>query len=191
MAIDPLRFHPLNISDTCAIWNVLSSHLLHHTALAAQCFFSCTTFVVYECLFKPRTQPTPEDEELQRRLRLAQARGQFRSYSLEIDDLLEVEILERRKSLGQGELASIAFAKRTRQAFHTDDQSARKLASQVMDEQLVQTTPQLFGWLYFQHFLGDADKETILSEHASLGRPLGPYFEDVYQQVLRYQSYRG
>jgi hypothetical protein len=187
MAIDPSHFHTLNVVDTCAIWNVLSSKLLYHTALSAGCVFSCTAFVVYECLSKPRKAITPEDRELQRRLRTEQENGRFQHYHLDIDDLLEVEVLEQRKNLGKGELSSIAFAKRTQQAFHTDDTSARKLASQVMEERRVQTTPHLFGWLYFKHFLGDADKDAIIQEHESLQRPLRPYFEEMYGRALRYR----
>src|SRR5262249_50126946 len=134
MEIDPSHFYLLNVVDTCAVWHVLSSKMLYETALAAGCTFSCTAFVAYECLTKPRTKKiTPEQEELRRRLQAEQAHERFRSYHLDLDELLEVEILEKRKNLGKGELSSIAFAKRTRQALHTDDQKARKLASQVME----------------------------------------------------------
>jgi hypothetical protein len=73
------------------------------------------------------------------------------------------------------------------QAFHTDDTSARKLASQVMGERRVQTTPHLFGWLYFRQLLSDGDKEIIIEEHASLKRPLQPYFEEMYCRALHYR----
>jgi hypothetical protein len=128
-----------------------------------------------------------EDEELQNRLRIARGNGQFRSYHLEIDDLLEVEILEKRKNLGKGELSSIAFAKRTQQAFHTDDQKARRLASGVLGERRVQTTPHLFGWLYFRGWLSDSDKEAIIKDHEDLQRPLGPHFEELCQRALSYR----
>jgi hypothetical protein len=187
MAIDPSHFHTLNVADTCAIWNVLSSKLLYQTACSAGCVFSCTAFVAYECLLKPRKEMSSEDEELQTRLRREQENGRFQRYHLDIDDLLEVEILEKRKNLGKGELSSIAFAKRTQQAFHTDDTSARKLASQVIGERHVQTTPHLFGWLYFRQLLGDSDKETIIDEHTSLKRPLRPYFEEMYCRALHYR----
>lgn len=187
MAIDPSHFYPLNVVDTCAIWHVLSSKMLCETALAAGCTFSCTAFVAYECLTKPRKNITPEQVELRRRLQAEQEQGQFTSYHLDLDELLEVEILEKRKNLGKGELSSIAFAKRTRQAFHTDDQKARKLASQVMDTDRVQTTPHLFGWLYFTQSLGDADKESIIREHECFEGPLRPYFEEMYIRALQYR----
>src|SRR5262249_29710980 len=104
-----------------------------------------------------------------------------------VEELLEVETLEKRKNLGKGELSAIAFAKRTRQAFHTDDQGARKLAQQVMPEKLVQTTPHLFGWLYLGQRLGDGDKEGIINEHERGARPLRPHFEEVYQRALYYR----
>lgn len=187
MAIDPSYFHTLNVSDTCAVWNILSSKLLYQSALSLHCIFSCTGYVEYECLFKPRQNRTEEDEELQSKLRIACGNGQFQSYHLDIDDLLEVEILEKRKNLGKGELSSMAFAKRTQQSFHTDDTGARKLASQVLGEKRVQTTPHLFGWLFFKQVLSDADKEPIIKEHESCGRPLRPYFEEMYMRALKYR----
>lgn len=187
MAIDPSHFHLLNIIDTCATWNVLSSKLLFQSALLAQCVFSYTGYVEYECLFKPRKNKTAEDDELQSRLHVARGHGHFQSYHLDVDDLLEVEVLEQRRNLGKGELSSIAFAKRTPQAFHTDDKKARSLASKVLGERRVQTTPHLFGWLYFKQILGDSDKESIIKEHKSFDRPLGPYFEEMYARALEYR----
>ena len=182
MAADLSNFHTLNIADTCAVWNILSSNLLHQTAVSAGCIFSCTGFVNYECLAKPRKIMTALDVELQNRLRAAQSKGRFTVYHLEIADLIEVEVLESRKNLGKGELSSIAFAKRTNQAFLTDDQKARKLAIDSLGVGLTQTTVHLFGWLFYANLLGDADKDTILDEHSSLNRPLGRYFEDAYEQ---------
>jgi hypothetical protein len=187
MAIDPSHFHILNVSDTCAVWNVLSSKLLYQSALSSHCVFSCTGYVEYECLFKPRQNKREEDEKLQSRLLIERENGQFKTYHLEIDDLLEVGILEKRKNLGKGELSSIAFAKRTQQSFHTDDTRARKLASQVLGERRVQTTPHLFGWLLFTQVLSDADKEAIIQEHESFDRPLRRYFEEMYMRALKYR----
>lgn len=185
--IDPSDFYKLNVVDTCAVWNALSSKLLLQTAVSSGCVFSCTAFTAYECLLKPRKTVTPEDEELQKRLRIEQRNGHFQVYHLDVEDLLEVEILEKRKNLGKGELSSIAFAKRTRQAFLTDDRGARKLAQLVMSEKLVQTTPHLFGWLYFSQRLGDGDKEGIINEHERVARPLRPHFEEMYQRALYYR----
>jgi predicted nucleic acid-binding protein len=186
MAINPSKFHLLNVADTCAVWNVLSSTLLFHTADSANCVFSCTAYVAYECLVKPRKSSNSKDEELIKQLKNEQTKNKFQVYHLEIEDLLEVEILAKRKNLGKGELSSIAFAKRTNQAFLTDDQGARKLASQVMEISRVQTTPHLLGWLFYIRRISDIDKDSIVSQHEYFNRPLKKYFEEIYSQVLHY-----
>ncbi len=185
MALDYSTFHTTNMADTCAIWNTLSSKLLYQAALSANCVFSCTAYVAYECLLKPRSKVDKLDEDLQSLLRQEQQKGRFIAYHLDVDDLLEIEILEKRRNLGKGELSSIAFATRTNQAFLTDDQRARKLASEVMGRGQVQTTPHLFGWLLYKQFLGDSDKDPIISEHESMNGPLKQHFEDAYQEALR------
>lgn len=53
MPLDPSRFHAVNVSDTCAVWNVLSSATLYSAAVAKGCTFCCTGFVAYECLERP------------------------------------------------------------------------------------------------------------------------------------------
>jgi hypothetical protein len=128
---------------------------------------------------------TSADQELQRRLRSARDAGQFKSYSLDVEDLQDVEILERRRKLSKGELAAIAFAKKTRQAFVTDDQGARKLAAAVMDHSAVQTTPHLLGWLLFAGHLVDSDVDGIVAEHEGLGRPLAKYLREMHTEAMR------
>jgi hypothetical protein len=188
MAIDVSRFHTLNVTDTCAIWNVLSSRLLYSRARFAGCHFCCTGYVYYECLYKPRTNPTPEEIELQRRFHRESEKNAFQSYQLDIEDLQDVAVLENRKRLSKGELSSIAFAQKTQQAFLTDDQKARKLAENVLERKRVQTTPHLFGWLYYNDRLGDNEKDQIIGEHKKFGRPLAPFFERAYQEALRCRS---
>ncbi len=143
-----------------------------------------TDFTLYECLGKPRKKIREADLELQRRLRAARQQGQFMSYPLDVEDLQTVEILERRQQLSKGELSSIAFAKKTRQAFLTDDQAARALAATEIDEPLVQTTPQMLGWLVFIGRLGDSDIGGITDEHERLERPLKPYFAAMYKEGM-------
>ncbi|MCU0550841.1 MAG: hypothetical protein MUC48_15950 [Leptolyngbya sp. Prado105] len=164
MAIDPSQFQKFNVVDTCAVWNILSSQRLYSTAVASGCSFCFTSFVHYECLHKPRSNSNPQDLELQNRLRGEIQAGKFKNYHLDLEDLQEVEILQQRKNLGKGELSSIAFAKKTNQAFLTDDMKARKLAG-ASNCQFVQTTPHLLGWLYFANFLGDGDLKAIIDEH--------------------------
>lgn len=185
MAIDCSQFHLVNVIDTCAIWNVLSSQRLISAAKAAKCHFSATAFVYYEALHKPRTAPTKEDIELQNRLRKERGADFFGDCSLDIRDLQEIDILERRMRVGKGELSSIAFAKKAGLAFMTDDQKARRLGSGVMKASHVQTTPHLFGWLFFVGQLSDSDKNGVIDEHQKYGGSLRPYFEAMYNEALR------
>ena len=185
MRINVSEFHQYNITDTCAVWNVLSSCLLYSTARSAGCLFSITKFVHYECLHKPR-KPSAHGPILQQRLQQQQIKGAFQSYSLTINDLQDVGMLESRKKLSKGELSSIALARKFGQAFLTDDQKARKLAEGLMHN-MVQTTPHLLGWLFFNGRLTDGDKRTIIDEHVALSGQLFPYFESVYHESLRCQ----
>jgi hypothetical protein len=185
MAIDPSRFHLFNVTDTCAIWNTLSSGVLYGTARAAGCHFCCTAFVYYECLHKARKEITKEDVELQRRLTVEIENGNIRKCDLDIADLQMASVLENRKKVSKGELSSIVFAAKANLAFLTDDQKARRLAETVAQLRFVQTTPQLFGWLYFTAQLSDGDKDSIVSEHLAFGRPLKPHFEAMYFEALR------
>src|SRR6266852_5420208 len=187
MAVDPRSFNRVSMADTCAVWNVLSSDRLYQSASSAGCIFCCTGFVNYECLLKPRKKIYSHDVELQKRLRTARKGGRFQLFSLEVEDLQEVEILERRKKLGKGELSSIAFAKRTQQAFLTDDKNAFKLAIEVLPAGRVQTTPDLFCWLIFEQLLGDSDKQVVISQHESLKGPLREQFEESYSLALQYR----
>ena len=52
---------------------------------------------------------------------------------------------------------------------------------------MVQTTPHLFGWLFFEGKLMDADKRTVIDQHKEVGRPLERYFEEMYGTALRYR----
>jgi len=185
MAIDPSKFHLINVADTCAVWNVLSSPRLHAAAKEAHCEFCITSFVRYECLSKPRKKtPTPTETELMRRLAQEQTRGGFASHSCDIGDLQAVKILESRKRLGKGELSSIAFAMKIGQAVITDDMKARKLAEDS-GHSLIQTTPHLFSWLIFKGRLGDSDKPTVIMQHQAMERPLSPHFETAYEMALQ------
>lgn len=117
------------------------------------------------------------------RLREERKHGKFKDYHIDIEDLQEIEILQNRRNLSKGELSSIVFAKKTRQAFITDDQSARVLAQKILDAKMVQTTPHLFGWLFYSNYLIDSDKDRILNEHSELKRPLAKYFEKMYSKA--------
>lgn len=185
MAIDPSKFHLINVADTCSVWNVLSSPTMHSAAKEARCEFCITSFVHYECLNKPRKKtPTAAETELMRRLTQEQGRGGFSAHSCDIGDLQAIKLLESRKRLGKGELSSIAFAMKIGQAVITDDMKARKLAE---DSGLahIQTTPHLFSWLIFKGRLGDSDKGTVIAQHNAMDRPLAPHFENAYEMALQ------
>lgn len=183
--LDVTKFRPINVADTCAVWNVLSARGLYREAIAAGCAFCTTRFVVYECLHKPRKVTSPHDDELQQRLRSAHDQQQFQAQPLSVEDLQDVALLERRNSLGKGELSSIAFAKKIGQAFLTDDRNARKLGEAVLSQGGVQTTPQLLGWLTFRGSVADSELPNILAEHERLQRPLRPHFQTMFGEGMR------
>jgi len=192
--LDPSQFYLYNVVDTCSIWNILSSKTLYEASISAgaKCSFCCTDFVYYECMTKPRKSITPEELELQRRLLAAiEHREQFKNHHLDIEDLQEVEVLRKRKNLGKGELTSIIFAKKTRQAFMTDEKDARKLAEQIITDGKVQTTPHLLGWLFYKNILIDSDKEIIIKEHAKFRKEkrgnLSEFFNIMYRRAYEYQ----
>ena len=185
MLVNPSSFYRYNVADTCSVWNVLSSLMLYSRARQAGVLFICTHFVIYECLHKPRKKIDNCDLELQRRLKRAQQDSAFVSYSIDIADLQTIELLENRKRLGKGELSAIAFALKTGQAFITDDQKARKLAQQILQQSLTQTTPHLVGWLFYTNCLSDGDKDILIREHKEMGCTLGVYFEEMYHEAYR------
>ncbi len=190
--INPTYFYTYNVADTCAIWNILSSKILYNAANTADCIFCCTNFVYYECLIKPRKNISPTEKELIGRLQNEIKKcKQFINYHLNIEDLQEIEILEQRKKIGKGELSSIVFAKKTRQAFLTDDKNARLLAESVIEMKMIQTTPHLLGWLFYKSVLFDPDKEKIIEEHSKF-RPtrrgnLSEFFEKMYLKAFEYK----
>lgn len=184
MAIDPSKFHLINVADTCSVWNVLSSTRLHNAAKEARCEFCITSFVRYECLTKPRKTPTRAETELAQRLAREQSRGGFATHSCDIRDLQTIQVLESRKRLGKGELSSIAFAMKIGHAVITDDMKARTLA-QSSGHALTQTTAHLFAWLIFSGRLGDSDKAVVLAQHEAMERPLAPHFNKAYEIALQ------
>lgn len=185
MKINITIFNRINVVDSCAVWNVLSSNLIYTKAIDCKCDFSFTKFVEYECLFKERRTKMESDIEIQNRLRREMKKGKFQSHSLSIEDIQELQLLNARKKFGMGELSSIAFAKKINQSFLTDDQPARKFASNVLGTEKVQTTPQLVGYLFYTRAFIDGELEEIIREHRKFNRPLEVYFREVYSEALR------
>lgn len=184
MAVNVREFKLNNVIDTCAVWHVLMSRTLYNAAKNSNCHFCCTDFVIYECLYKERKTRKENDVKLMSILKQERSKKCFGNHSISLEDLQAVEILKKRKNLGKGEISSIIFAKKTRQAFMTDDQKARRLAAEVIDEEFIQTTPHLLGWLFYEGHLTDSDKGDILKEHKELGGRLEVYFEETYYSAL-------
>ena len=178
------KFERLNVGDTCSLWNILASQLLSSRMDAAGVKLCSTTFVRYECLHKPGP-PRPERKELQKRLNARIESGSIQWHPIDIEDLQELEILRNRKRVSIGELSVIIFARKTRQAVLTDDIGAQKLARQELGAALVQSTPHLFAWLYFNSNMNDADKDQIDADLKSFGRNLHPHLGEYHTEAQR------
>jgi predicted nucleic acid-binding protein len=177
-------FYKYNIIDSCSISNILSSEKLYNAALYSGCCFYCTKFVIYECLFKKSKTENYVFQEFKRRFDLARRDNKFETFDISIEDLQEISLLESRKKLSKGELSSMVFAKKTQQAFITDDKKAKKLATGYLEQNMVQTIPQLFGWLIYTSVLNDQDKIDIINDHKKMGRPLEKYLNRIYLWAL-------
>lgn len=184
MEIDITKCNTVNITDSCSVWNIISSEILY-SIIEDTFYFSITGFVEYECLFKSRNSISNIDNEIRNRLIKYRSKTKFSSHTLTIEDLQSDEILNSNIKLGIGELSSIAFCKKTNQVFLTDDQNARKIAKDILGKERVQTVPHIFGWLYYKGFLTDSDLEPIIVQHNYFNRPLEPYFRKVYLEALR------
>lgn len=187
MNFDLTKFYLLNVIDSCSVWNILSSPIIYQSSIGAGCYFAITNYVSYECLYKRRKEKN--DEATIAKLEKGIATQRFTSCNITIDDLQEIKILENRKNLGKGELSSIVFAKKTKQAFLTDDKKARALAKEVLGREFVQTTPHLVGYCFYKRHLLDGDFDSLIKEHkASLTSSWGDlsrFFKEVYEESLR------
>ncbi len=184
MALNVKQFFANNIIDTCSIWNLLSSKILYVASLESNCSFSCTAFVIYECLYKPRSNKCDVEEELIDRLKAERQKGLFTDYHNTIADLQDIVVLESRMKLSKGELSSIVFANRTNQAILTDDQQARRLAETILPRGKVQTIPKLFAWLVYTNKLGDSEKNDINRDLNYFNRPIEKYIDEAYLIAL-------
>ena len=185
MSINYTTFNKINVIDTCAIWNLLSSNMLYSLSIEIKCFFSLTKFVEYECIHKSRKNPSEEEVLLQIKLRNEIKKGKFLCHSLSISDIQDIEILQLRKSLGIGELSSIAFARKINQSFLTDDQKGRKFAKEILGNDRVQTTPHLLGYLVYERKIIDGEIDQIIIDHKKFSKPLEPHFRTAHNEALR------
>lgn len=176
-------FKLLNVADTCSLWNVLASPLLYRNARAAGVSLSSTRFVRYECLHK-RGSNSPEWNEQRKRLRERVTAGEVMFCDIELEDLQEVASLEGRLAISKGELSSIAWAKRTRQSFFSDDKKAKRLAKTVLEDESIQDTPHLCAWLCIKGGIHEHDEEQIRADLKSLNRFLDPHISNAFRSAL-------
>jgi hypothetical protein len=176
-----------NVIDSCAVWNILSSPIIYRASTQAGCYYAFTNYVGYECLYKKRKEKKDYDTIVKLEKEIGLKR--FTRCDIAIEDLQEIEILENRKRLGKGELSSIVFAKKTRQAFLTDDKKARMLGKEVLGNEFVQTTPHLVGFCFYKRYLVDSDFSALIAEHqmslSSGWGDLSRFFTEVYEESLR------
>jgi len=187
MTVNVSEFRLINVVDTCSIWNILSCRQIYSVAKQVNCSFSITEFVEYECLFKPRKNPSPAEINLQNILRQKLSTKEIGVFPISIDDLQSIDVGDKRMRLGRGELSSIAFAKKISQSVLTDDQKARNLGEAILSREYVQTTPHLVGWLIFEGHISSASIEEIVLEHEQNGGPLGPFFRKACLMALQWR----
>ncbi len=187
MAFNPTVFSMMVVTDTCAVWNILSSRKLSQAAREGKVTFCLTPMVLYECLQKPRKILTSQMEELIRRLNISRRNGDFPVQGCDINDLLTIS-RGAPSGLGSGELSCIAAAFRiTSLSFMTDERKARIYAENNLRLK-VETTPRLYGWLHFKGYLTDSDHADVLSEHEIYERrPLTPFFNEAYESALQHR----
>lgn len=187
MTFDPRTFVSSVVTDTCAVWNVLSSTKLYRTAFKAKATFRITRMVLFECTLKPRKFKTEEQAELLRRFEEVRKDGKFEVHECELEDLLSVSRVAP-IGLGSGELSCIASCFKTRElGFMTDERQARVFAEDKLALK-VETTPRLYGWLHYHRLLLDGDHQDIVDEHKRFERrPLTPFFETAYHSALEYR----
>jgi predicted nucleic acid-binding protein len=178
MALNPRKFHLMTVTDTCSVWNLLSSQRLFRSACSAKIYFCITPMVLYECLHKPRKFVTPEATELI---------SLFPVQESDLNDLLQISRSAPLK-LSSGELSCIAIAYQiTTMAFMSDDRRACKYAEDVL-RLIVETTPKLYAWLHYYRHLTDGDHSEVIAEHERFERrPLTPFFNEAYEAALQHR----
>jgi len=191
MTIDPTNFSIMAVSDTCAVWNILSSRKLFQATKTAKVHFCITPMVLYECLSKPRSSMSPEKSELIARFVKARADGAFPMQECELEDLAELA-RNAPSGLGSGEMSCIATAYRIRSiAFMTDEKKARKFAEKNLSLK-VETTPKLYAWLHYKLYLSDSDHQDVIDEHEIYEKmPLTKFFEVAFNEALRCRIMQG
>ncbi len=176
-------FNLLNVADTCALWNLLGSAILHRASKKVGVSICGTQFVRYECLYKVGAN-SPAWLELRNRLRSCLDSGEIMFCDIDLEDLQEVAALEGRMAISKGELSTIAFAKRTGQSFLSDDRQAKVLAKSVLQAEMIQDIPHLCGWLCVNEVLHESDADPIRLELKALQRYLDPHIVNAFHKAL-------
>lgn len=187
MSFDPRIFSSMVVTDTCAVWNLLSARRLYHAAFATRLTFRITPMVLYECAQKPRKVVTGEMAELLTRLDLVRKNGGLPVQACGLDDLMMV-MRTAPTGLSSGELSCIAVAYQiSTMAVMTDERQARHFAHERLGLR-VETTPRLYGWLHFHMHLTDGDHSEIVAEHETYERrPLTKFLNEAYESALQYR----
>ena len=185
----PETFWPVNVTDTCAIWNLVSSPTLFRTARKHGLSFVITSTVSYECFVKSRDKPPSRVHAWWReRLRQHLQREEVGRMESTIDDLQEVMGIARREGLGvrlgHGEISCIAVARRLRHAVLTDNKRDFGAIRRLVDG-LMQTTPRLLGWLYVEEELTDGSVREIIGEHRRNGGEMGKVYEVAHREACQ------
>ena len=185
----PDSFRPVNVTDTCAVWNLVGAATLFRTALRQRLSFAITNTVFYECFIKSRgKRPSAGLTRLRGRLRQHLQRGQVVQVDATIEDLQEVMAMARRRGLvtrlGYGEVSCIAAARRLRQAVLTDNKRDFRAIEELIDG-VLQTTPRLLGWLYLEEQLTDGDIEAIIVEHTHSGGQMTRVYKQAYREACQ------
>lgn len=186
MAFDPRECHVVLVSDTCSVWNVLSSRRLFRSAKAANRHFVITPVVLYECQRITKRRSSSERTELLVRFNAARSEGMFAAQGCEIEDLLAVS-RSVPVALSSGELSCMAVAHKIRTALLTDDRQARRYAEEIL-QLIVVTTPKLYAWLHYHRYLLDSDHADVVREHEQYERrPLSRFLHEAYEVALQYR----
>ncbi len=184
-----LTFPEISTIDTCAVWNILCSKTLTIAAKCRNRHFILAEYVRYECLIKPRKNPTNIDIELQSKLQNELTTNlHFSSYPLNIEDLREVlASVGSVQRFHRGELAALALARKLKHSFVTDDGTARNVAERLLGTSCVRTTPHLVGWLVYKAQLTDGDIPIIISENKDFRKNngfLGEFIQSCYEHAM-------
>lgn len=185
MSFDPARFSQISVVDTCAVWNMFSSQRLNQAAINSKLHFCITPVILYECLQKPRSNITEQQQQLMTRFRNERNAGRFPVQGCSLEDLLAVSAKAPGK-LSSGELSCIATAYRIRSiAVMTDEKLARKYAQGTLNLS-VETTPRLYGYLHYHFHLSGADHDHVIAEHERFEqRPLTQFFNQTFNDAMR------